>query len=92
MGSSLPYSCPDGETGRRGGLKIRCPLGRAGSSPAPGTSPNPRLASVSALLSGDGCQSADDLVGLLFQLTPGEPVDHPTFGMGLVLFLPIPLK
>ena len=29
--------CPDGEIGRHNGLKIRCPLGRAGSSPAPGT-------------------------------------------------------
>tara|TARA_B100001758_G_C17962207_1_gene378914 strand:+ start:34 stop:201 length:168 start_codon:yes stop_codon:yes gene_type:complete len=28
--------CPDGEIGRHNGLKIRCPLGRAGSSPAPG--------------------------------------------------------
>ena len=28
--------CLDGEIGRHNGLKIRCPLGRAGSSPAPG--------------------------------------------------------
>ena len=28
--------CPDGEIGRHNGLKIRCPFGRAGSSPAPG--------------------------------------------------------
>tara|TARA_A100001201_G_scaffold83773_1_gene74342 strand:- start:251 stop:493 length:243 start_codon:yes stop_codon:yes gene_type:complete len=34
--SRLPF-CPDGEIGRHNGLKIRCPLGRAGSSPAPGT-------------------------------------------------------
>ena len=29
--------CLDGEIGRHNGLKIRCPFGRAGSSPAPGT-------------------------------------------------------
>ena len=29
---------PDGEIGRRKGLKIPRPLGRAGSTPAPGTS------------------------------------------------------
>ncbi len=29
--------CPGGEIGRRMGLKIPCPSGRAGSSPAPGT-------------------------------------------------------
>ena len=29
--------CPDGETGRRNRLKICCPKGRAGSTPAPGT-------------------------------------------------------
>ncbi len=32
-------SGPGGGTGRRGGLKIPCPSGRAGSSPAPGTVP-----------------------------------------------------
>lgn len=30
-------TCPSGGTGRRGGFKIRCPQGRAGSSPARGT-------------------------------------------------------
>ena len=30
-------SCPGGGIGRRCGLKIRCPKGRAGSSPALGT-------------------------------------------------------
>src|ERR1700677_4849333 len=30
--------CPDGEIGRRSGLKIRRPQGRGGSSPPPGTS------------------------------------------------------
>ena len=29
--------CPDGGIGRHAGLKILWPLGRAGSSPAPGT-------------------------------------------------------
>ena len=29
--------CPDGETGRRKGLKIPRPFGCAGSNPAPGT-------------------------------------------------------
>ena len=29
--------CPDGEIGRRSGLKIRRPQGRGGSSPPPGT-------------------------------------------------------
>jgi hypothetical protein len=29
--------CPGGGIGRHAGLKILCPLGRAGSSPAPGT-------------------------------------------------------
>lgn len=29
--------CRDGGIGRRYGLKIRCPLGREGSSPSPGT-------------------------------------------------------
>src|SRR5204863_10147150 len=33
-----PPVCPGGETGRHRGLKIPCPKGRAGSSPAPGTS------------------------------------------------------
>ena len=31
---------PGGGIGRRYGLKIRCPKGRAGSSPAPGTTKN----------------------------------------------------
>ena len=30
-------TCPDGEIGRRSGLKIRRPQGRGGSSPPPGT-------------------------------------------------------
>ncbi len=30
--------CPDGGIGRRDGFKIRCPKGRVGSSPTPGTS------------------------------------------------------
>ena len=30
-------ACPDGEIGRRSGLKIRGPQGRGGSSPPPGT-------------------------------------------------------
>ena len=39
---------PGWRNGRRRGLKIRCPRGRAGSTPAPGTSlcfprPNPNL-------------------------------------------------
>ena len=33
----LSASSPGGGIGRRYGLKIRCPKGRAGSSPAPGT-------------------------------------------------------
>jgi len=32
--------CPDGETGRRSGLKIRRPQGCGGSSPPPGTNKN----------------------------------------------------
>src|SRR5690606_40010433 len=32
-----PDKCRDDGTGRRGSLKRICPLGRAGSSPAPGT-------------------------------------------------------
>jgi hypothetical protein len=32
-----PSRCPGGGIGRRSGLKIRWPQGRAGSSPAPGT-------------------------------------------------------
>ena len=31
------YPCPDGGIGRRDGFKIRCPKGRVGSSPTPGT-------------------------------------------------------
>ena len=31
------FLSPGGGIGRRYGLKIRCPKGRAGSSPAPGT-------------------------------------------------------
>ena len=30
-------ACPVGEIGRRNGLKIRCPQGRVGSNPSPGT-------------------------------------------------------
>ena len=33
----LPIFRPDGEIGRRSGLKIRRPKGRGGSSPPPGT-------------------------------------------------------
>jgi hypothetical protein len=36
--ASRSPSCPDGETGRRKGLKIPHPKGYAGSIPAPGTS------------------------------------------------------
>ena len=32
-----PFLCPDGEIGRRSGLKIRRPQGHRGSSPLPGT-------------------------------------------------------
>ena len=35
------YFRPDGEIGRRKGLKIPRPLGRAGSTPAPGTNISP---------------------------------------------------
>jgi hypothetical protein len=36
----LSTACPDGEIGRRSGLKIRRPQGRGGSSPPPGTKPD----------------------------------------------------
>ena len=36
-GKARPPMCPDGETGRRSGLKIRRPQGRGGSIPPPGT-------------------------------------------------------
>jgi hypothetical protein len=35
--ASIFLPCPGGGIGRRSGLKIRCPKGRAGSSPALGT-------------------------------------------------------
>ncbi len=38
-----PGPCPGGGIGRRCGLKIRCPKGRAGSSPAPGTNKSNNL-------------------------------------------------
>ena len=36
-GAGRSRQCPDGEIGRRSGLKIRRPQGRGGSSPPPGT-------------------------------------------------------
>src|SRR5690349_2583377 len=36
-GARIPALCPDGEIGRRKGLKIPHPHGYAGSTPAPGT-------------------------------------------------------
>src|SRR5277367_6884423 len=51
----LERSCPDGEIGRRSGLKIRRPQGRGGSSPPPGTRINPgQILQVSRKLFGDG--------------------------------------
>ena len=38
--ASIFLPCPGGGIGRRSGLKIRCPKGRAGSSPALGTNNN----------------------------------------------------
>ena len=35
------FKCPGGGIGRHYGLKIHCPYGRAGSSPAPGTGGEP---------------------------------------------------
>src|SRR5215212_8315208 len=50
--------CPGGGTGRRHGLKIHCPSGRAGSSPAPGIAV-PALARAGSL--GDMSSSTDTL-------------------------------
>ena len=47
LASIFPSVCPGGGIGRRCGLKIRCPKGRAGSSPAPGTNKNNYLSSIS---------------------------------------------
>jgi hypothetical protein len=66
----LEQSCPDGEIGRRSGLKIRRPQGRGGSSPPLGTNKINHLCDLDLL-------PAEPPVRLVLLLVPFLTVSAP---------------